>query len=888
MKTIFLIAALSLVAVGIGSAQPSITTQPQSQTNIVGSTTTFWVVATGTEPLAYQWQKFSGVWTDLAGYTGTNLVLASLQTSQAGDYRVVITNVDGAVASDVARLTVIVPARLQFPMPPVYKVAENVGSITLAVLRTGDTNRVVSVDYATTSTTALAGLDYVATNGTLFFPAGVTNQMIAVTILNDGLSEGPETFRVNLSSPSYGAVLGTYSTAYMTITDNDTGLQLELPSYSVNEDAGTITVRVLRRDDGDFPVSVDYATTSLTAVAGQDYLDTAGTLTFAPGEILKPVTVTLLNDAIPETNKTFRLTLRNPSGGGVLGTTASATITITDTDELVAFQSSTFAVREDTTFARIAVSRGESERSATVEVATADGTAIAGHDYTGITNALSFAPAERLKYINVPILNDSLKETSETFRIALRNPTGGAMLGSITNLTVTILDNDPGVGFPNSTITVSKGQSWLNLRVARGNDGWVGPFTVDYQTTDGTAQAGIDYQSASGTLKFEMNEMFKVIPLLLLSNPVSQVSIYFTVTLSNLTGEIPFGGSVANIFIQKATPILVGQAQPPLSAAIRLDQDLFHLSWQGSAVVSRSEAITGPWEQLGTNDSPLLARAGLPGAFYQLRSPRPARVYVPSTYNRDTPLPLVLVLHGYGLNGGNYLDYFKIEPLAEERGFLVCHPEGTLDRSGLQFWNATEACCDFYSTRVDDSAYLRALIEEVARQYKVDRKRIYLIGHSNGGFMAYRMACDHSDLIAGIASLAGMTFLDPNRPRPSQPVNVLHIHGTADQMVPYGGGLLIGLPNAAFFPGAITTVQTWAAFNGCQESEWDTTLRMDLDLDSSGLDASVLRYKNCPPGGAVELWTINGGQHVPTFFSGTRSSEFSARVIDWLLAHPKP
>src|SRR2546423_1050424 len=93
---------LSLAGASFG--QPVITIQPQSGTNVVGTTASFWVAATGTPPLAYRWQKLSSTWSDLAGSTDTNLSLSNVQTSQAGDYRVVLTNVDGARTSVVARL----------------------------------------------------------------------------------------------------------------------------------------------------------------------------------------------------------------------------------------------------------------------------------------------------------------------------------------------------------------------------------------------------------------------------------------------------------------------------------------------------------------------------------------------------------------------------------------------------------------------------------------------------------------------------------------------------------------------------------------------------------------------------------------------------------------
>ena len=190
-----------------------------------------------------------------------------------------------------------------------YNVAEEAGAVTLTVQRSDDTNTVVSVDYATTNLTATAGLKYTAVSGTLSFAAGQTNQAVVVPILNEAFVEGTQTFQVILTNPTGGGLLGVRTPATVRITDNDTGLQFEFGSYSVAEDAGSVLIGVVRGDDGNFPITVDYATTNATATAGQDYTETKGTLAFAAGEKVKLFTVSILNDSLKEPNKTFRLTL---------------------------------------------------------------------------------------------------------------------------------------------------------------------------------------------------------------------------------------------------------------------------------------------------------------------------------------------------------------------------------------------------------------------------------------------------------------------------------------------------------------------------------------------------------------------------------------------------
>src|SRR4051812_47387816 len=163
---------------------------------------------------------------------------------------------------------------------------------------------------------------------------------------------------------------------------------------------------------------------------------------------------------------------------------------------------------------------------------------------------------------------------------------------------------------------------------------------------------------------------------------------------------------------------------------------------------------------------------------------RPTQLQVPLDFVDDGTLyPLVVVLHGYSASGFVQSAYFGMRPTPA--GTFVLAPDGLTDSSGNEYWNADPACCDFDHSGVDDSTYLGDLIADVAHTWPIDPKAIHLIGHSNGGFMSYRMACDHADLIASIVVLAGAAASDASTCTPSEPVAVLHMHGTLDESVPY-------------------------------------------------------------------------------------------------------
>lgn len=121
---------------------------------------------------------------------------------------------------------------------------------------------------------------------------------------------------------------------------------------------------------------------------------------------------------------------------------------------------------------------------------------------------------------------------------------------------------------------------------------------------------------------------------------------------------------------------------------------------------------------------------------------RPVTLSVPAAWDPRHPAPLLLVLHGYGSTGQQHEDYFGLSGLVDGHGVLLAAPDGTLDAQGNRFWDArTDACCNFKGPPVDDVKYLRSLLKEIRAAWKVDPRRIYVVGHSNGGFMAHRLGC---------------------------------------------------------------------------------------------------------------------------------------------------
>jgi polyhydroxybutyrate depolymerase len=241
------------------------------------------------------------------------------------------------------------------------------------------------------------------------------------------------------------------------------------------------------------------------------------------------------------------------------------------------------------------------------------------------------------------------------------------------------------------------------------------------------------------------------------------------------------------------------------------------------------------------------------------------------------PAPLLVLLHSYGSSPQEADGYFGATGQAAGRGLYVLLPGGTSEPSGKRFWDATAACCNFTGTPVDDVGYLRDLIDETLAERPIDPTRVYVMGHSNGGFMSYRAACDLAGRVTAVAVVSGADAPAADDCAPSQPVSVLHVHGSADPLVSYTGGEF-----TAPFPGAVESVARWATRNGCDPVP-AAGEPLDLESDIEGAETIVSAYQGCAEGVDVQLDTIEGGSHVPILIHDSVGSQ----VFDWLLAHSR-
>ncbi|QDZ26812.1 PHB depolymerase family esterase [Noviherbaspirillum sp. UKPF54] len=236
---------------------------------------------------------------------------------------------------------------------------------------------------------------------------------------------------------------------------------------------------------------------------------------------------------------------------------------------------------------------------------------------------------------------------------------------------------------------------------------------------------------------------------------------------------------------------------------------------------------------------------------------RTYRVHVPAKYDPATPAPLLVALHG----GGGSMDYqaddarYGLIGKSEREGFVALFPNGFSKlRSGkFATWNAGNCCGGARDENIDDAGFIRQAVDRLTRQMNIDRNRVYATGMSNGGMMAYRLACEMPDVFRAIASVAGT---DNTRScNPKSPVAVLHIHARNDNHVLFAGGAGPGLPDASKvtdFTSVADTVAKWVQLDGCSAKP-----RRILDKDGAYCEL----HAPCRGQAEVELCVTESGGH---------------------------
>ena len=401
----------------------------------------------------------------------------------------------------------------------------------------------VTVNFETADGTAKAGSDYTETSGTLTFTAGQPTKTISVSTVDDDAQESDERFMVTLRNPD-GATLDDH-TGEGTIRDNDDDdgggrtPELSIGDAAVQE-GGTAQFEVTLRPASEQTVTVNFETADGTAKADSDYTETSGTLTFTAGQPTKTISVSTVDDDAQESDERFMVTLRNPDGATLDDHTGEGTIRDNDDGgggSLPTLSVGDAAVVEgDTATFRVTLSAA-SENVVTVSYKTKDGTAVAGSDYTAMAGTLRFEPGDTTKTIRVPTVDDDTPEETEAFTVELSAPSGATVADGTG--TGTISDDDGGSrSLPTLSIgdaaPVPEGRTAKFRVTLRRESGE--PVTVAYRTVDGTAVAGSDYTTTSGTLRFEPGETTRAVAVATLIDQLMEGAEQFTVELSDPVG----------------------------------------------------------------------------------------------------------------------------------------------------------------------------------------------------------------------------------------------------------------------------------------------------------------------------------------------------------------
>jgi polyhydroxybutyrate depolymerase len=231
-------------------------------------------------------------------------------------------------------------------------------------------------------------------------------------------------------------------------------------------------------------------------------------------------------------------------------------------------------------------------------------------------------------------------------------------------------------------------------------------------------------------------------------------------------------------------------------------------------------------------------------------------VHVPPKYNPKQPTPVLLAFHGGGSNAEQMVRFCGLNETADKEGFILVYPSGTGRFEKMLTWNGGNCCGYAQWNKVDDVAFARALLDDLAKVANVDPKRVYATGMSNGAIMCYLLASELSGRIAAIAPVSGP--MGTEKCDPKRPVSVIHFHGSDDQHAPFKGGKGAKSLAQIEFYSVEHSIRAWVRANGCPETPTVTDLP---DKADDGMTVQRKTYGPGKDGAEVVLFVINGGGH---------------------------
>ncbi|WP_437938341.1 extracellular catalytic domain type 1 short-chain-length polyhydroxyalkanoate depolymerase [Sorangium sp. So ce341] len=263
---------------------------------------------------------------------------------------------------------------------------------------------------------------------------------------------------------------------------------------------------------------------------------------------------------------------------------------------------------------------------------------------------------------------------------------------------------------------------------------------------------------------------------------------------------------------------------------------------------------------------------------------RSALLHVPRSLPRKKGrVPLVLDFHHVNGTPEAEAALTGLSALADERGLLVAYPAGI---GGS--WNAGLCCGQAWEEGVDDVDFTRDLIDAISEEHRVDPRRIFVTGMSNGALMAHRLGCELADRIAAIAPVAGVLHVPPATCEPARPISVLHVHGTADIVIPYNGGtgvVPVPVPGSLEFVSVAESLAIWRERDGCAGVSHVTYAHGDTTCTAWSRCAEEAEVEHCAVEGGGHTWP-GGGDLPPVFGPKSETFDASERLLDFFEEHP--